>query len=46
VVELLGGSGAPMVVTAVPEPFTVTAMLRPWKFETPQPLTALCTRKQ
>jgi hypothetical protein len=34
------------VVTAVPVPLTVTAMLRPSKFETPQPATLLCTRKQ
>jgi hypothetical protein len=42
----LDGSGAPGVVTAVPEPFTVTLMLRPAKFDTPQPFTLLNTRKQ
>ena len=34
------------MVTAVPEPLTVTEILRPWKLETPQPFTLLCTRKQ
>jgi hypothetical protein len=42
----LTGSGAPIVVTAVPEPFTVTEMLRPSKFETPHPFTVFCVRKQ
>jgi hypothetical protein len=42
----LDGSGAPTEVTPVPEPFTVTEIVRPVKLETPQPFTALCTRKQ
>jgi hypothetical protein len=42
----LAGSGAPTVVTAVPEPLTVTAIVRPSKLETPHPATLLCTRKQ
>lgn len=35
-----------MVVMAVPLPLTVTAMVRPVKLETPQPLTGFWTRKQ
>jgi drug/metabolite transporter (DMT)-like permease len=35
-----------IIATVVPAPFTVTAIVLPVKFETPQPLTALCTRKQ
>ena len=33
----MAGSAAPTVVTAVPVPFTVTEMVLPVKFETPQP---------
>jgi hypothetical protein len=42
----LAGSAPPTVVTAVPEPLTVTEMVRPSKFEAPQPFTVFCTRKQ
>ena len=34
------------MVTAVPEPFTVTEMVLPVKLDTPHPLTASCVLKQ
>jgi hypothetical protein len=42
----LAGNDAPTVVTAVPVPLTVTEILRPSKFETPQPFTVFSVRKQ
>ena len=42
----MAGNDAPTVVTAVPVPLIVTDMVRPSKLDTPQPFTALCTRKQ
>jgi hypothetical protein len=42
----LDGKDAPGVVTAVPAPLTVTEMVLPEKFETPQPATCSCVLKQ
>jgi hypothetical protein len=42
----LAGSEAPIEVTAVPEPLTVTDIVRPVKLEAPQPFTVFCVRKQ
>jgi hypothetical protein len=42
----LAGSAPPTVVTALPAPLTVTEIVRPSKFEAPQPFTVFCVRKQ